>query len=184
MATPRRIFRLYDRLKADAPLIAEFLSAKGDKIPGTVNLLLKGDAAKLLAKWGEEMHELCGVLDGSHDDPFTMESTQTYYWASLYAVTLDSHWEDLRFDEQFRAAATCGVSTIPELRTAVDRLVALGAPAAKPEKLFLLWSVAFHLYEAKTPVEDRFTLEQICEIDLQDMKKRAYLEPVLAAVPE
>jgi hypothetical protein len=44
--------------------------------------------------------------------------------------------------------------------------------------------VAFHLYEAKTPVEDRFTLEQICEIDLQDMKKRAYLEPVLAAVPE
>ena len=184
MATPRRIFRLYDRLKADAPLIAEFLAAKGDKIPGTVNLLLKGDAAKLLAKWGEEMYELCGVLDGSHDDPFTMESTQTYYWASLYSVTLGADWELLRFDEQRRVAATCGISTIPELRTAVDRLVAQGAPAAKPEKLFLLWCVAFHLYEAKTPVEDRFSLEQICEIDLQDMKKREYLQPVLAAVPE
>ncbi len=184
MATPRRIFRLYDRLKADAPLIAEFLAAKGEKIPGTVNLLLKGDAAKLLAKWAEEMEELCGVLDGSHDDPFTMESTQTFYWASLYAVTVGAHWEDLEFDDQFRTAATCGISTIPELRTAVARLLAPGAPAAKPGKLFLLWSVAFHLYEAKTPVEDRFTLQQICEIDLQDMKKRPYLEPVLAAVPD
>ena len=184
MATPRRIFRIYDRLKADAPVIADFLTAKGDKLPGTVNLLLKGDAAKLLAKWAEEMEELCGVLDGSHDDPFTMESTQTFYWASLYSVTIGATWETIRFDEQRRTAATCGITTIPELRTAVGRLLAQGAPEAKAEKLFLLWCVAFHLYEAKTPVEDRFSIEQVCEIDLQDMKKRPYLEPVLAAVPE
>jgi len=182
MTTPRRLFRIYDQLRRDAPLIADFLSAKGEAIPGTVARLIAGDRAKLLAKWGEEMHELCGVLDGSHDDPFTMESTQTYYWACLYATVCGASWEDLAYDEQWRTSATCGITTIPELRAAVDRLVA--TPEAKPAKLFLLWCVAYRCYEAKTPVEDRFSVEQVLEIDFQELRKRAYVAPILTTVTD
>ena len=56
--------------------------------------------------------------------------------------------------------------------------------AAKPEKLFLLWNVADHLYREKTPREDQWTLEQLLEADLQDMLKRPYLAPILRTVTD
>jgi phosphoribosyl-ATP pyrophosphohydrolase len=183
MATPKRIFDIYHRLGQDAELLRDFLSAKGDKVPGTVNLLCTKDAGKLLRKWGEEMHELCGVLDGSHDDPYAMEATQTWYWASLYAVVQGADWAALRMDEQRIAGGTCGIGSVPELKAQVDRLIALDPAQAKPEKLFLLWWAARFLYEGQTHRDDQISMDQLMEIDLQEMKTRAYLAPVLTAVP-
>jgi len=182
MATPRRIYSIYLRLAENAELVRDFAQAKGDKVSGTVTLLLSGDRAKPLARWAEEMAELCGVLDGSHDDSYLMESTQTFYWASLYAAMARTPWENLRFDEQRRAAATAGFSTVSELRAAVTRLAGLGPEQAKPEKLFLLWNVADHLYRTHKPSDEQWSLEQLMEADLQDMKKRAYLAPILNEV--
>jgi len=102
MASPCRIFRIYAQLAVDAPVIADFLTAKGDKVPGTVSLLVKRDPLKLLARWQEEMHELCGVLDGSHEDSYLMEATQTWYWGSLFSVVQGATWEDLAFAEAAR----------------------------------------------------------------------------------
>ena len=184
MATPRRIYSIYLRLAESAELVRDFAQAKGDKVSGTVTLLLSGDRAKPLARWAEEMAELCGVLDGSHDDSYLMESTQTFYWASLYAAMARTTWDQLRFDEQRRVAATAGISTVPELRTAVTRLAGLGPDQAKPEKLFLLWNVADHLYRTHKPSDEQWSLEQLMEADLQDMKKRAYLEPILLEIGE
>ncbi len=184
MASPRRVYRIYLQLATDAETVRDFCAAQGEKIPGTVNLLLAGDRAKLLARWGEEMAELCGVLDGTHDDSYLMEATQTFYWGSLYAASAGTTWEQLAFDQQRRAAPTCGISTVPELRAASQRLIDLGAGKAKPEKLFLLWNVADALYRAKTPAEDQWTLEQLMEADLQEMKKRAYLAPILRQISE
>jgi phosphoribosyl-ATP pyrophosphohydrolase len=183
MATPQRIFSIYHRLGQDAPLIRDFLVAKGDKVSGTVTLLCTRDAGKLLRKWGEEMHELCGVLDGSHDDPYAMEATQTWYWASLYAVVQGCDWAALAMDAQRMAAGTCGITSVPELKVQVDRLIALDPAQAKPQKLFLLWWAARRIYEAQTPADDQISIEMLMEVDLQDMKKRPYLEPVLAKVP-
>lgn len=184
MATPRRIYRIYLRLAESAELVRDFSQAQGEKVSGTVNLLLSGDRAKPLARWGEEMAELCGVLDGSHDDSYLMESTQTFYWASLYAAMQRTPWEALRFDENRRAAATAGIATVPELRAAVTRLTALGAEQAKPEKLFLLWNVADHLYRTQKSSDEQWSIDQLMEADFQDMKKRAYLAPILREITE
>jgi hypothetical protein len=184
MASPRRIYRIYARLAQSAAEIRDFLAAKGDQIPGTVQLLIENDRAKLLARWGEEMVELCGVLDGSHSDPYIMESTQTFYWASLFAATAATSWEMLRFDDNRRIAATCGIETVPELAAAAKRLIELGPDRAKPEKLFLVWNVADRLYRQQTPAENQWSLEQLMEADLQEMKKRAYLEPILREIAD
>lgn len=183
MASPSRIFRIYAQLSTDAPLIAEFLTAKGDKIPGTVDLLLKRDALKLLTRWHEEMHELCGVLDGSHEDSYLMEATQTWYWASLYSVVQGATWPDLAFDEAARQVPSCGIGSVAELRVALDRLLAQGV-AAKPAKLALLWQVADALYRRQTPADDQWSIQQMMEADLQEMKKRVYLQPILGMVGE
>jgi hypothetical protein len=182
MSTPRRIFRIYEALCADAEIVADFQIAKGEEVPGTVQRLIKKDRAKLLAKWADEMGELCGVLDGSHDDPYIMEATQTYYWACLYAVTGGATWDSLVWDDCRRLAATSGIDTVEELKQAVDRLLALGSDAAKPEKLFLLWQVADRIYRRQTPPDKQWSIDQLMEADLQDMQKRVYLRPVLAAV--
>ncbi len=182
MATPRRIYRIYLQLARDAETVRDFQLAKGEKPSSTVTALIAKDRAKLLARWGEEMSELCGVLDGTHEDSYLMEATQTFYWASLYAASADVAWEALRFDELRRAASTAGIGTVAELRAAVARLVGMAPGAAKPEKLFLLWNVADHLYREKTPAEDQWTLEQLLEADLQDMLKRPYLAPILRTV--
>jgi hypothetical protein len=183
MATPRRVFRIYQQLARDAAEIHAFLSAKGEK-SGTLDLLVSGDRDKLLRRWGEEMEELCGVLDGTHLDSYLMESTQTFYWAALYAVSGGSDWDGIGFDAVRRQAATCGFDTVPEVLKAIRRIVGLGAGQAKPEKLFLLWNAADWIYRRQTKPEDQWSIEQLMEADLQEMKKRAYLEPIISQVTE
>jgi phosphoribosyl-ATP pyrophosphohydrolase len=182
MASPSRIYRIYLALAADAATVRDFQQANGEKVSGTVNLLCSGDRAKPLARWGEEMHELCGVLAGTHDDSYLMEATQTFYWGSLYAAMAGTTWEQLRFEEGRRTAATCGIASPSELEASVDRLVSQGVEFARPDKVFLLWNVADHLYRTRTRAEDQWSLEQLMEADLQDMKKRTYLEPILRQI--
>lgn len=183
MTSPRRIFRIYHALGLDAETVRDFQLAMGKEVSGTVRLLLAKDAGKLLRKWGEEMAELCGVLDGSHDDPYIMEATQTFYWGSLYAVVQGCDWEALGFDQVRRDAATCGIATVPELRTAVERLVALG-PAAKPAKLFLLWNAADHIYRRQTPADDQRSLAELMAYDLHEMSGRDYLKPIIERIAD
>lgn len=182
MTTPRRIFRIYAQAAQDAELIRDFQQAQGEKVSGTVNLLIARDGAKLLRKWGEEMHELCGVLDGSHDDPYIMESTQTYYWGSLYAAVQGVSWEALGFDQLRRDAATCGIATVPELAAAVDRLVA--TPDAKAEKLFLLWNVADLIYRRTVPVADQRSIDELMAYDFHEMTQRPWMAPLLRMIAD
>lgn len=183
MATPRRIFRIYEQLAKNAGEIRDFATAKGEK-SGTLDLLVKGDRAKLLTRWGEEMVELCGVLDGTHNDSYLMEATQTFYWGCLFAVSGGATWDSIAFDAGRRQAATCKIDTVPEVRTSIDRLVALGASGVKPEKLFLVWNAADWIYRRQLPEEKQWSLEQLMEADLQDMKKRSYLGPILDQITE
>ncbi len=181
MTTPRRIFRIYHALGQDAETVRDFQQARGEKVSGTVNLLIAKDAGKLVAKWGEEMAELCGVLDGSHGDPYIMESTQTFYWGSIYAIVQGFDWEALGFDKVRREAGTCGIATVPELRAGVERLVGLGT-AAKPSKLFLLWNCADWIYRRQTPAADQRSLEELMAYDLHEMSGRDYLKPIIARI--
>lgn len=182
MATPRRIFHIYEALGRDAELVRDFQQAMGEKVSSTVTKLIDKDRAKLLAKWGEEMDELCGVLDGTHDDPYIMEATQTFYWACLYAVSSGATWETMHWSEAPRLAAISGIDEVDELKIAVARLLEIGAGAAKPEKLFLLWLVADRIYRRQTPPDKQWSIDQILEADLQDMKKKTYLHPILAKI--
>lgn len=183
MATPRRIFRIYQRLAKDAVEIREFVAAKGEK-SGTLDLLVSGDRGKLLKRWGEEMEELCGVLDGTHQDSYLMEATQTFYWASLFAVSGGATWESIGFDAVRNQAATCKMDLVAEIRNAVGRLVGIGADAVKPEKLFLVWNAADWIYRRRTLADKQWSIEQLMEADLQEMKKRWYLEKIIAEVTE
>ncbi len=183
MASPRRIVRIYGMLCQHADEVGAFLTAQGGR-SGTVSLLQARDAATLLRRFGEEMQELCGVLSGTHHDSYLMEATQTFYWAACYAAVRGETWESLLFEEQRMQAASAGISTVAELQANVERLVQLGAELAKPAKLFLLWLVADRLYRAQTPPDRQWSLEQLMEADLQEMRKRPYLEPILRMVPE
>ncbi|TVR47532.1 MAG: hypothetical protein EA402_01150 [Planctomycetota bacterium] len=184
MASPRRIFNIYQQLRIDAQTIHDFQVARGSRISGTVKLLLAGDADLLLRRWGEEMHELCGVLEGSHDDPYVMEATQTWYWACCLAAVRGCNWEALDFEELRLSASRASIPDTNHLRSAVDRLVALGGQAAPLKKVFLIWCVADGLYRQQTPPAQQRSLEEVMEIDLQDMKKRDYLLPILTQVSD
>jgi hypothetical protein len=179
MATPRRIYGIYLGLAQAADTLKDDLTAKGEQVSGTVSLLVKRDRNLLLARWGEEMAELCGVLDGSHGDPYLMEATQCFYWASLYAASARTSWAALDFEGQRRNAVVSGITSVPELLAASQRLVALGPGQAKPEKLFLLWLVADRLYRQQTRPDQQWSLEQLMEADLQEMLKRPYLKPFI-----
>lgn len=184
MASPRRLFRIYESIHAHAAEIRDFMVAKGEAVPGTVNLLLKGDRDKLLTRWGEEMAELCGVLDGTHLDSYLMESTQTFYWGSLFAVSGGATWDSIDFDNVRRQAGTSSLDSVAEVRAAAIRLVGLGADKAKPSKLFLVWHAADWIYRRQTLVDKQWSIEQMMEADLQEMKKRSYLEPILNEITE
>ena len=184
MASPKRIFNIYQQLKVDAQSIHDFQVAAGEKVSGTVKLMLKGDAQWLLERWGEEMHEVCGVLDGTHDDPYIMEATQTFYWASCFAAVRGASWEDIDFPSLRLQGPKISIPDPGQLHTNIDRLVALGAEHIKPQKLFLFWCVADTLYRQVTKPELQRSLEEIMEVDLQDMKKRKYLLPVIEQVLE
>jgi hypothetical protein len=185
MASPRRIFRIYQRLAQNAETIRDFQIAKGEQVSGTVNLLLSGNRGKLLERWGDEMQEIGGVLQGTHKDPYILEATQCFYWASLYAVTGGLAWEDLDFaDLPRQAAASAALGEVGLVLDLAAKLVGLGPEQAKPQKLFLLWWAMDHHYRHSPRFPQKWSLEQIMETDLQEMKTRGYLAPILAEVGE
>lgn len=184
MATPRRIYSVYKKLCENATTVRDFQVAAGEKVSGTVGLLIANDRGKMLSRWGEEMVELTGVLTGEHDDPYILESMQAFYWACLYAVSGGVEWESLRFLDLRQQTVGCRIESSEELAVQAKRLVTLGPGVAKPEKLFLLWWVADSLYRAQTLPDNQWSVETIMETDLQEMKKRPYLAPILAMVPE
>ena len=184
MTSPKRIFSIYAYLCEHAEEVRDFQVAKGEKVSGTVNLLIKKDREKLLRRFGEEMDEICGVLDGSHNDPYILEATQCFYWASLFTVTGGGTWDDIDFFNLRRDLNKAAIEDPAALNEAVIRLVALGADAVKPQKLFMLWLIADRLYRDIKPRDEQFSIDQIMGADLADMQKRDYLKPVLAAVPE
>ncbi len=184
MTSPKRIFCIYEYLCQYAEEVRDFQVAKGEKVSGTVNLMISKDREKLLQRWGEEMDEICGVLDGTHDDPYILEATQCFYWASLFSVTADYSWDDIAFYDLRRDLNKAAIEDPAGLTEAVQRLVALGAEKVKPQKLFMLWLIADRIYRDVTPRDKQWSIDQIMDADLADMKKREYLGPVLKAVPE
>jgi hypothetical protein len=174
MAKPARIYRIYRAIRDNAAELQDFIQAMGQK-SGTVSILCAGDPLKPLKRWGEEMGELCGVLDGTHDDSYLMEAQQTFYWASLYGALKGADWEGIGFDQaRIDASAIDGTDA---LRAAVDRLVAMGAA-----KLFLCWQAGDRIYRRGTPPDKQWSVEQILESDYQEMCKKTYLEPLLRMV--
>ena len=181
MASPELIYRIYHALHAHAAEVRAFEESRGEKVSGTLTLLCDGDPARPLARWGEEMQELCGVLDGTHDDSYLMESTQVFYWGSLYGALRGATWESLAFEAQ-RAKAATAIASVGELRSAAERLVALGPGAAPPDKLFMLWNAADWIYRRSVPAEQQWSIDQLMAADLAEMRKRSYLLPIIAMV--
>ena len=178
MAKPARIYRIYRAIRDNAAELQDFIQAMGQK-SGTVSILCAGDPLKPLKRWGEEMGELCGVLDGTHDDSYLMEAQQTFYWASLYGALKGADWDGIGF-EQARIDASA-IDGTESLRAAVDRLVAMGTEAP-PAKLFLCWQAGDRIYRRSTPPDKQWSVEQILESDYQEMCKKTYLEPLLRMV--
>ena len=97
MASPRRVYTIYQQLAQDAETVKEFQLAQGENVSGTVTLLLSGNREKLLQRWGEEMAstphnsampQRCSNFSRLLDDFFSpratirvylMECTQCFY---------------------------------------------------------------------------------------------------------
>ena len=115
MASAERIFGIYEYLYAHAADVRDFQVAAGEKVSGTVNLMLGGNREKMLQRWGEEMGEMCGVIDGSHKDPYMMEATQCFYWGSLFYVMGGIGWADIDFNNIRLQVGQCNIETPAQL---------------------------------------------------------------------
>ena len=183
MATPRQIFQIYEGLYRNAETVRDFQIAQGEKVSGTVNLMLKGDRAMLLSRWCDEMVELGEVLQGLHDDPYIVEATQCFYWASLYTVTGGVSWDEIGFDElRQQAAGSAALSEVGLVLDQVARIRELDPEQVKPSKLFLLWWAMDKDYRHNPRFPQKRTIEEIMKYDLYDMQKRAYLKPIIDEV--
>jgi len=166
MASPARIFAVYQCLSQQAETVRDFQLAAGDQVSGTVQMLLAGQRDRFLERWVEEMQELCDVLEGRHDDPYIVEATQCFYWASLFAVSGDADWVAIDFDALRRQVPATRIDGTDQLMAACRRLAELGPERAKPSKLFMLWLVADGLYRGRTAAGRQWSLEEIMEYDL------------------
>ena len=88
------------------------------------------------------------------------------------------------FERVRRESSTTKLDDVPAVRALVERIMGLTPEAVKPEKLFLVWNAADWIYRRKTPEDKQWSLEQLMEADLQDMKKRWYLGPIIAEVTD
>lgn len=167
-----RVYRIYRELARRAPAIRAASEGAGEPVSGTIRLLTSGDRNKPLARWVEEMAELEGVLDGSHDDPFSLEATQCFYWASLYAAMAGADWGEL---DPFARQPVPGSALSQSARS-------LAATAATPAKLFGLWLAAYRRYQAEPRFAPHLTVDAIMAEDLAEMATRPYLVPILAEV--
>jgi len=181
MSVAAKLYAVYQTIARDAQAIRESQLTAGEEVSGTVQRFIDGDAEFILHRWGEEMGELCGVIAGTHKDPYILEATQVFYWSCCYGVVRGATWEEIDFDRQYLEAPRLGIDIVDRLIDVVERLVAMGADA-KPSKLFLLFSVADTLYRQKTPAANQRTLAEILEVDLQEMRKRPYLASILEEV--
>jgi hypothetical protein len=170
-----RVYAIYRELARQAPAIRAAAEADGEAVSGTIQLLTNGDRAKPLARWAEEMAELEGVLDGSHDDPYALEATQCFYWASLYAALGGADWRAL---DPFARPALPGTA----LAAAAQQVAAAGS-SADASPLFGLWLAAYRRYRATPRFAPHAELDAILAEDLAEMATRAYLRPILAAIP-
>lgn len=182
MVAPGDVYEIYRRLAAEAATVRDFQVAAGQPVSGTVQLLLAGDRDKLLARWGEEIDELCGVLDGTHADPYIVEATQCFYWASLYGVTGGATRADIGFEDLPRRALDARLDDTRAIRSQAERLVALGPERVPPAKPFLLWAAADLVYRARTPRDRQRSVEDLMRYDLHDMRRRDYLRPIIREV--
>lgn len=77
------------------------------KSSGTSKILREKNSRFFLGRAAEELHELVGVIDGSHrhsDDfekDFILESSQVFYWLALAAVVDKRNFEE--FEEELKA---------------------------------------------------------------------------------
>jgi hypothetical protein len=47
-----------------------------------------------------------------------------------------------------------------------------------------VWNAADWIYRRQTPADKQWSLEQLMEADLHDMKKRSYLVPIIDKITE
>jgi hypothetical protein len=47
-----------------------------------------------------------------------------------------------------------------------------------------VWNAADWIYRRQQPKEKQWTIEQLMEADLQDMKKRSYLVPIINEIAD
>ncbi len=179
MADAETLYEVCRELGRQAATIRDVEVAAGRPPSTTIEHLVAGDPAAALIRWGEEMYELTGVLNGTHDHPYIMEAAQVWHWACLHAVLHGAAWSELDVTACLLRAPTLRLDDTNRLLDVVDRLVALGAEAP-PAKPFLLWFVAGYLYRQQTPHDRQWSQEQILEVDRQEMIKQAYMRPILA----
>lgn len=181
--TPEQIYAVYEMMFKEAAQIRDFQIAQGEKVSGTVNMLLKGDRSKFLKRWADEMEEVAGVLDGSHDDPYTLESTQVFYWASLYAVSGGVSWSELDFEGAARMdSVSYGLDAPGLLASQSKRVAEVDVESVPARKLFAFWWAAHSIYRKTTPEDQQFTIAQLMAYEWHQFTQRSYLSPILKKI--
>lgn len=81
----------------------EFLRVNNLEVVSTTSRLLRRDDDRVSARVGDELRELAGVLDGTHQHQgrgadVALEAGQILYWLTLSAVRASCQWDDVRPD--------------------------------------------------------------------------------------
>lgn len=143
---------------------------------------LRATSDTVTVRIGEELHELAGVLDGTHHhgsfrDDVQLETSQVIYWIVLACLRRGIEWKDLRPDRAL-------ITTDPGLRqkTLTALFYADSAIWAQPPSDVHTFAAQSHatlaLVAQAAAVADVALSDAIAE-DLQSLRSKPYLQPFL-----
>lgn len=147
---------------------------------GTSKRLRSGDSAKLKARVVEEMHELKGVIEGTHfhegfEKDIILEGYEVWYWVASLTVAqhvsydaLQPHLSLAAGFQRSTAQRETILKTIPALITTIQQ-----TPVDKAQTIALcgevLKFVGFACALNQTPPD------RLLERDIEEMRQKAYL---------
>lgn len=159
----------------------EFLREHNLESESGTSRALRNLATSVLPRIKDELHELAGVVEGSHvhttvHDDALLEASQVCYWTAVEAIRSGLTWEDIRPDRALDRSSSepppSQPTTASLLRATAEELAPKTFNAAVAHEVFTMVATAC-LALAIDP------LAPIRE-DLEDLKARDYLTPYFA----
>lgn len=146
---------------------------------GTSKRLRSGDKAKLKARLLEELHELYGVVEGTHfhegfDADIILEGYEVLYWAFCLAVASRYDYASFepakQLENGFNATPQNRIELLPFFKPVIDKISETDADKISPENLGQVARLVGQACALNNTAPSR-----LLERDRAEMRQKSYL---------